>query len=226
MTDKSKTYSTQWALEESVTHCTHPDLDATDAFLLWKIAHHCKHATGRGARAGNRDMVAVLRVCERTIQRRIKKIARLGLLECTARGDGRGKASEYRICLESDFYPPEKPRHNSDAVSEENPDTQGAKPRQSEPETPTPVTEKGDTAMSHQQEPTQSNKNTTHTCGALCSFSEATRYLPPEMLTGWKKDERAALETLASKHGWEKIVLAVRCFWERQPDSAERTIFK
>jgi len=233
-----KTYNTQWALEEAVSHCTHPDLDAADVLLLWKIAHHCKHGNGCGAHAGNRDMAAVLRKSERTTDYRLQKLIRLKLIERTFAAVGRGKASEYRICLESDFYPPEKTRNPHDAISKDktrNPDdaisdgkraTEEPKTRNAEPENAQSQRENAQPELrtnNTQQEPTKAQH--TH-AGALTSFSEASRYLPPEMLTGWKNGEKEALGNLAAEHGWEKIVIAARCFWQRQPDGAERTIFK
>ncbi len=97
------------AMCKAAAHCTHPDIDATDSMLLTYIAMYADARTGANAHPGNRNIAHALKMTARPADTRIAKNIQRGLIERTARGDGRKNASKYRICWESPFYPDRAP---------------------------------------------------------------------------------------------------------------------
>jgi hypothetical protein len=96
-------------MQLAVFHCTHPDLDVTDKALLAYLALYASFGSGGDSRPGNLNMQDVLKFEKRgTIKRLNQNIAR-GLIERTEMGHGQGKASIYRLCLESAYYPDQTP---------------------------------------------------------------------------------------------------------------------
>lgn len=89
-------------------HCTHPDLDGTDKALLAYLAEYAK-PDGMGAYPGNRNIASALGLKDSATDKRIAKNIALGLIERTERANGRNRASAYRLCLESAYYPDETP---------------------------------------------------------------------------------------------------------------------
>lgn len=126
--NRMRTPTSHIAMLKAVAHCTHPDIDATDSMLLTYIAMYADRSTGGGSHPGNRNIADALKLTERPAKARIAKNIERGLIERTKVGDGRSKASVYRICWQSPHYPDsapggewlsEKPGCLDDLVSEE-----------------------------------------------------------------------------------------------------------
>jgi len=90
-------------------YCTHPEIDCVDKLLLVCLAQYGDHGTGRNARPGNTNIAGALGLKDRATDDRLTKNLNRGLIERTARANGRGLASAYRLCLESPHYPDRTP---------------------------------------------------------------------------------------------------------------------
>src|ERR1700758_4247491 len=93
------------AVELAAAHCTHPDINGTDKALLMYLAICSDHAKGTNSHPGNRNLTDVLCLTDSPTDARLRKNRERGLIARTERGDGRGKASAYRLCLESPYFP-------------------------------------------------------------------------------------------------------------------------
>jgi hypothetical protein len=93
----------------AAAHCTHPDTDAADKSLLAYLTAYANYKTGENSRPGNRNLADVINFTDRGMKNRLTQLITYGLLERTERGDGRGRASAYRLCWESPFYPDQAP---------------------------------------------------------------------------------------------------------------------
>jgi hypothetical protein len=89
-------------------HCTHPDIDAHDRLLLTYIAQNTDR-TDMTAHPGNKNLASAIGLKDRATDDRLTNNMARKLIERTERADGRGKASAYRICWESPFYPDRTP---------------------------------------------------------------------------------------------------------------------
>lgn len=96
------------ALGLSAWHCTHPELDSADKALLSYLATYAK-LDGSSAHPGNRNIADALGLKDSATDVRIKKNIARGLIERTERANGRNRASCYRLCVESPFYPDQTP---------------------------------------------------------------------------------------------------------------------
>jgi hypothetical protein len=231
-------------------HCTHPDIDATDKALLVYLALHSNLA-GENAHPGNINLSDALSLTDRPTDARLKKNIERGLIERTFRADGRGKASVYRLRLDSPCYPdctpggeeltekprclddavsPDKPRCSDDAVS---PETALSESVNRAVETPKPRCEGAETALSRQPAnkyltKTQHTHNTAKKSACVNSFSQAAKYLQTDMLTSqWKHGEKEAIEKIISEHGGEMFLAVELLYWrEQDPDQFAKTLFK
>lgn len=102
---RPKRYKNHRSVRLACYHCTHPEADDSDRLLLAYIGDYTSGSSGRKAYPGNKRMARVLRLKDSATDNRIAKLIRLGLIERTARADGRGNASEYRLVLESPHFP-------------------------------------------------------------------------------------------------------------------------
>ncbi len=97
------------ALCLSVAHCSHPDLDPTDKALLLYLAVNADYETGGNSRPGNPSLCDATTLKRSALNDRLEKNIQRELIERTTVGDGRGKASAYRIRIESSFFPEQTP---------------------------------------------------------------------------------------------------------------------
>ena len=93
------------ALCLSVAHCSHPDLDPTDKALLLYLAVNADYGTGGNSRPGNPSLCDATTLKRSALNDRLEKNIQRELIERTTVGDGRGKASAYRIRIEGSFFP-------------------------------------------------------------------------------------------------------------------------
>jgi hypothetical protein len=93
----------------AAAHCKHPANDAVDTALLLYLAVNSDRGTGENSHPGNRNIADALKLTDSPTDARLGKLITRGLIERTARADGRGKASSYRLCLESEHYPDQTP---------------------------------------------------------------------------------------------------------------------
>jgi hypothetical protein len=93
----------------SVLCCDHPDLDGIDRALLAMLAANANMATGVNARPGNAMLERSSGLGRSAMQTRLAKNIERGLIERTQKGDGRGLASVYRLCIDSPYYPDQAP---------------------------------------------------------------------------------------------------------------------
>jgi hypothetical protein len=107
--EQVKKYTSQRAVYLAASHCSHPELDATDTLLLVYLALNGDFGTGKNSHPGNLNIRHALKLTDSPTDARLKKNIERGLIERTARADGRGKASTYRLCLESPYYPEQTP---------------------------------------------------------------------------------------------------------------------
>lgn len=106
MNGKPKTYG---AMQKAVGYCTHPDLDGVDIAILGCFARYAD-AAGRNSFPGNVNLCAASRLGQSSMLARVAKLRdKYQLIEMTQKGDGRGNASEYRVCLESSHFPDRAP---------------------------------------------------------------------------------------------------------------------
>ena len=235
-------------------HCTHPDLDGIDKGLLAYLAEYVAHGTGRDAHPGNTNLSDALKLTDRPTDTRLKKNIERGLIERTFRADGRGKASAYRLCLESPYYPDQtpggewlidKPRCIDDAVipdeqkkqrcvdSAVNFETALSGDLNRVVENPKPRCEGAETALSRQpankySTKTQHTHNTAKKSACVNSFSQAAKYLQTDMLTSqWKHGEKEAIEKIISAHGGEMFLAVELLYWrEQDPAAFAKTLYK
>jgi hypothetical protein len=97
------------ALCLAANHCKHPDLDAHDKLLLTYLAQNADYITGRNSRPGNVNISDAICLKDRATDNRLANNIARGLIERTARADGRKNSSVYRICWESAFFPDRTP---------------------------------------------------------------------------------------------------------------------
>jgi hypothetical protein len=97
------------ALVLAAFHCTHPDLDGKDATLLAYLAVRSDHGIGTNSYPGNTNLGDALKLGDTATDERLAKNIERGLIVRTARAEGRSKASVYRLCLESPYYPDRLP---------------------------------------------------------------------------------------------------------------------
>lgn len=103
-------------------HCTHPGIDAHDRLLLSYLAQNADRGPVPLAHPGNKNIADAIGLKDRATDNRLTNNRNRGLIERTSRADGRGKASTYRICWESDFYPDQTPSGEY-LIEEEEPRT-------------------------------------------------------------------------------------------------------
>lgn len=96
---------TSRALRLAALHCTHPGLDGADKAILACLVENGDHGTGENCRPGNRNLMDAVRLTKRPLDARIDRLIAAGLIDRTERGDGRGRASVYRILWCSNHYP-------------------------------------------------------------------------------------------------------------------------
>ncbi len=119
-------------------YCTHPDNDAEDKLALVCFAVHSNHGTGENSFPGNRNLGEAMMLKDSATDGRLTKLIGRGLIARTAKADGRGKASVYKLCLASSYYPDTTPGNES-LIDDETarPETTRPKP----PSAPQPVAE-------------------------------------------------------------------------------------
>jgi hypothetical protein len=99
----------QRAVQLAAFHCTHPDLDAADSALLAYLALNADFKTGKNSRPGNSNTADMLKFEKRGTINILTENIKRGLIERTLKGNGRGIASVFRLCLENDYYPDQTP---------------------------------------------------------------------------------------------------------------------
>jgi DNA-binding MarR family transcriptional regulator len=234
-----KNYITHRAIQLAAFHCTHPDLDATDKALLAYLALHGDHGNAANAHPGNINIADALGLTDRPTDQRIKNNIERGLIERTHRADGRKRASVYRLCLESPYFPvrapngeclTDKPRCLDDAVISE---TALSEDRNRAVKPAKPRCETTETALSGQ--PTTKyipEEHHTHTASkkSACvnSFSELAKWLHTDMLTSqWKHGEKEAVERLITTHGGEVFLAVELLYWrEQDPEQFAKTLYR
>jgi hypothetical protein len=97
------------ALRLAAIHCTFSAMDGTDKALLACLIENGDHGTGENCRPGNRNLLDAARLTKRPVDARIDRLVAAGIIERTERGDGRGRASVYRILWRSNHYPDQTP---------------------------------------------------------------------------------------------------------------------
>ena len=117
------------ALMKAASHCTHPELDGVDKSLLAYLAMYADKITGENSHPGNKNIADALGLTDRPTDARLQKNVARGLIERTARADGRSKASTYRLCIESPYYPNRTPGGEWLIEEPPNPEPPGDKPR-------------------------------------------------------------------------------------------------
>ena len=248
MNGKPKSYR---ALLLAAAHCTHPDTDAADSCLLQYLAQYSAQDSGKNSHPGNHNLCQTMRLSRSAVNSRLSKNIARGLIERTEVGDGRSKASVYRICLESSYYPDQTPsgellieevscldRTDNQEVSCQVPESvlpAAAKcPVRSE-EVSCQVPESVLPGQAHNKYPTKAQQiQNTHTQTekpegvCVSSYEQASKYLHTEFLTTqWKPDQKAKLEQLISKHGLDAFLLVTDKYWQMQdPAYFDKTMFK
>jgi hypothetical protein len=186
MNDKPKSHH---AMVLATLHCTHPALDGADKTILTCLVENGDHGTGENCRPGNYNLMDAVRLTKRALQPRINKLIAAGLIDRTEIGDGRGRATIYRILWKSEYYPDKTPSGKEWLIdkpgSPDSPDSkQGSVDSPDSPETGQPdrtnraaaVAEPGSTETETGQ------SGLPHTC---MSTQNPPSNLPGGRLDGW-----------------------------------------
>lgn len=104
-----KQYKSTRAIRLAAWHCTHSKIDGIDKSLLAYLAEHSSGTSGGNAYPGNRNISNALGLTDSPTDARIAKLISFGLIERTFTAIGRKKASVYRLCLESEYFPTRTP---------------------------------------------------------------------------------------------------------------------
>lgn len=105
-------------LISTVACVSHPDLDVEGRHFLMLLASRASFSTGRNSHPGFEFLRTALGgMSTDTVARRARKLERLGLIEVTRKPDGKGVATEWRICIENDAYPDLYPTYKPEADS-------------------------------------------------------------------------------------------------------------
>jgi hypothetical protein len=91
-------------LQSTVACVKHPKLKAEHRLLLIAMAKFASYSTGRDVYPGFEYLAAVVGKSQETVRRYCRHCEALGLIEVTRKPNGKGIATEWRICLQHDAY--------------------------------------------------------------------------------------------------------------------------
>jgi hypothetical protein len=140
------------ALLLAVAYVQHPDLDGVDSAILLCLVANGDHGTGRNCRPGNDALEIVAKLKWSALHVRLERLIEHGLIKRTERGDGRGRASKYDLCLGNPAYPDYAPTRKRECLIDSengkpsgnpsgNPSGKHAKPSGENAETIRPASE-------------------------------------------------------------------------------------
>jgi hypothetical protein len=224
------------AIVQAALSANHPSLDGTDKALLAQLALNADVKTGNGSRPGNSTLKDAAVLSQSAMLARIAKMEKIGLIKRTEVGDGRGRASVYRICFEHEGFPdysrnecltdspackPSGPDRN---VSSANLPVIGPKPS-GETNKPSCVSDKPSCLDRNTSEEHPKPTNPPSKPDTVGGWDGFLTLLPTEMDGAVARiDQRASLEALLQKHGSKALAGAVLLWIEKRDRPVDETL--